>query len=112
MEELDARLEHAWRHGAIAVRCPTCAEEAGFRDPFLFLSGDLAEAAATDPGVMGVRESGGYLVELYPDVFLASDPARGGVRGKRDGSFGVLLCLHCGHRVRHRLRWPLSDRLE
>lgn len=104
--DLKARLEALRSEGVLAVACPTCGSEGSFHRPFAWLTGEEAQRAKADAEIIGVAESRGYVVELYPEVFLWSDPERSEAGGSTGHRIGVLRCASCGHHDKHRIRWP------
>lgn len=104
--DLKARLERLRSEGVLAVACPTCGSEGTFHRPFAWLTGAEAQRAKADPEIIGVAESRGYVIELYPEVFLWSDPDRTEAAGAGGHRVGVLSCLSCRHHDKHRIRWP------
>lgn len=104
--DLKARIDALRSEGVLAVTCPTCGGEASFHRAFGWLTGEEAERAKADPEILGVSESGGFVVELYPEVFLWSDPERAAGTSSSGHRVGVLRCTACRHHAKHRLRWP------
>lgn len=104
--DLKARIDALRSEGVLAVTCPTCGGEASFHRAFGWLTGEEAERAKADPEILGVSESGGFVVELFPEVFLWSDPERAQVQGNTGNRVGVLHCRACRHHAKHQLTWP------
>jgi len=92
--------------GDLAVACPHCKSEAVFTSPYDFLRDDAAEAACSDARITGVKWSGGFAVERFPDTFPWKDPNNPYVQVVRNEVWGVLSCGKCGHRRKHLLNWP------
>src|SRR5687767_2895522 len=92
--------------GDLAVACPRCNSEAVFTSPYDFLRDEAAEQAFTDSRISGVKWSGGFAVERFPDTFPWRDPNNPYVHDTRNAVWGVLSCGKCGHRRKHVLDWP------
>jgi hypothetical protein len=79
-------------------------------EPFEFVRGPEAEAAAGNPNLHGVKLGGGFMIEKYPDTFPWKSPANPErhAQGFRHGDpvWGVCTCGSCGYRAKHQLQWP------
>ena len=105
-QDLRDRIDALRTEGVLAVACPTCGSEANFHRAFGWLTGEEAERAKADPEILGVPVRDGYVVELFPEVFLWSDPERSEVSGNTGNRVGVLHCGSCQHHAKHTLIWP------
>ena len=105
-QDLRDRIDALRTEGVLAVACPTCGSEASFHRAFGWLTGEEAERAKADPEILGVPVREGYVLELFPEVFLWSDPERAEVSGNTGNRVGVLHCTTCRQHGKHRLIWP------
>ncbi|MDJ0973990.1 MAG: hypothetical protein QNJ98_05985 [Planctomycetota bacterium] len=105
-QDLRDRIDALRTEGVLAAACPTCGAEASFHRAFGWLTGKEAERAKADPEILGVPVRDGYVIELFPEVFLWSDPERAEVQGNTGNRVGVLHCDACGHHAKHHLTWP------
>jgi hypothetical protein len=92
--------------GDLAVACPRCKSEAVFTSPYDFLQDEAATQASADSRISGVKWSGGFAVERFPETFPWRDPDNPYVHHTRNEVWGVLSCWKCGHRRKHLLNWP------
>lgn len=73
--------------GDLAVACPACRSEGVFTSPYDFLRDEAAEEAAADPRLRGVKWSGGFAVERFPDT--CATPAAERVSAEAESAAGA-----------------------